>query len=427
MKIIGVCNKLFRRDVLIMINTEMLKKYANLSLSIGVNLQKDQILVVKSPVECADFTRILVEEAYKKGASEVVVLWNDEQCTRLNYLYSPIEVLEDYPDWLKDSVLYYAKKGAAILSISASNPELMKGINSAKIAAAKKAASIATREFSARIMTNENPWSIISLPTKAWAKKVYPDVSSEEAINKLWETIFNVVRVNEDDPVAAWETHKNNLIEKMKYLNEKNFKTLHFKNNAGTDLYVDLAVNHIWCGGAESSAAGIEFIANMPTEEIFTMPKRDGVNGRVVSSKPLNYSGSLINNFALDFKDGKVVSFEAEEGYDALKGLLDTDEGASHLGEVALVPFDSPISNSNTIFYNTLYDENASCHLAFGKAYNLTIEGGKTMSTEELMTKGGNDSLVHVDFMIGTKDLNITGIAFDGTEAPIFADGNWAF
>lgn len=303
----------------------------------------------------------------------------------------------------------------------------MKGIDPVKIAAAKKSASIATREFSTRIMTNENPWSIISLPTKAWAMKVYPGISPEEAINKLWETIFSVVRVNEADPIAAWETHKNNLIAKMNYLNKKNFKTLHFTNNLGTDLYVDLAVNHIWCGGAESSSAGIEFIANMPTEEIFTMPKRDGVHGKVVSSKPLNYGGALINNFALEFKDGKVVSFEAEEGYDALKGLVTTDEGAAHLGEVALVPFDSPISNSNTIFFNTLYDENASCHLAFGKAYNLTIKGGKTMSTEELMASGGNDSLVHVDFMIGTKDLNITGIAFDGTETPIFTDGNWAF
>lgn len=410
-----------------MVNTETLKKYADLSLSIGVNIQQNQILLIKSPVECADFTRILVEEAYKKGASEVVVLWNDEQCTRFNYLYSPIEVLEDYPDWLKDSVLHYAKKGAAILSISASNPELMKGIDSTKIAAAKKAASIATREFSERIMTNENPWSIISLPTKAWATKVYPDLSPEDAVNKLWETIFNVVRVNEADPVAAWETHKNNLIEKMNYLNEKNFKTLHFKNSKGTDLYVDLAVNHIWCGGAELSSAGIEFIANMPTEEIFTMPKKDGVNGKVFSSKPLNYGGALINNFSLEFKDGKVVYFEAEEGYEALKSLVETDEGASRLGEVALVPFDSPISNSDTIFYNTLYDENASCHLAFGKAYNLTIKGGKTMSTDELLAKGGNDSLVHVDFMIGTEDLNITGIGFDGSESPIFTKGNWAF
>ncbi len=410
-----------------MITHEMLKKYARLSLSIGVNIQPKQILVIKSPVECANFTRILVDEAYKIGASEVIVHWNDEECTKLNYLYSPIEVLESYPDWMRDSMLYYARKGAAILSISASNPELMKDIDSNKIAASKKAISLATREFSERIMTNKNPWSIISLPTKGWATKVFPTLPEEEAVNKLWETIFEVVRVNANDPIKAWENHKNNLIEKMNYLNDNNFKVLHFKNDLGTDLKLELAINHLWCGGAELSADGIEFIANMPTEEIFTMPKKTGVNGKVVSSKPLNYGGTLINNFSINFEDGRVVSFEAEEGYDALKSLVETDEGSHYLGEVALVPHDSPISNSNTIFFNTLYDENASCHLAFGKAYNLSLKGGIEMSTDDIIAHGGNDSLVHVDFMIGTKDLTITGISFDGTETLVFKDGNWAF
>lgn len=410
-----------------MVTTELLKKYANLSLSIGVNIQPNQILVIKSPIECADFTRILVEEAYKLGASQVVVHWNDEQCTRLNYLNSPIEVLETYPDWMVDSMLYYLKKGAAILSISASDPDLMKDVPSEKIATARKATSIANQEFNERLMKNENPWSIISLPTKGWASKVFPELPIDEAISKLWSKIFEVVRVTETNPIKAWEDHKNNLIEKMNYLNKANLKSLHFKNSLGTDLIVDLAINHVWCGGAELSSSGIEFIANMPTEEIFTMPKKDGVNGKVISSKPLNYGGTLINNFSLTFKDGKVINFEAEEGYDALKNLLETDEGASYLGEVALVPYDSPISNSNTIFFNTLYDENASCHLAFGKAYNLTIKNGKEMSTDEIVANGGNNSLIHVDFMIGTKDLEITGICFDGNEVPIFKAGNWAF
>lgn len=410
-----------------MICSEILKKYAKLSLSIGVNIQPKQILVIKSPIECFKFTRILVEEAYEMGASEVVVHWHDEECTKFNYQYSPIEVLENYPEWMRDSMLYYARKGAAILSISASNPDLMKNIDAEKISVAKKAISKATREFSERIMTNKNPWSIISLPTKGWASKVYPTLSEDEAMEKLWQTIFKVVRVNEDDPVKAWEAHKNNLIEKMDYLNNKNFKALHFKNSLGTDLLLELAINHIWCGGAELSADGIEFIANMPTEEIFTMPKKNGVNGKVISSKPLNYGGTLINNFSLEFKDGKVISVEAEEGYDTLKTLIETDEGAAYLGEVALVPYDSPISNSNTIFFNTLYDENASCHLAFGKAYNLTVKGGIDMSTEEILNHGGNDSLIHVDFMIGTEDLDIIGIDFHGEETLIFKNGNWAF
>lgn len=410
-----------------MISPQMLKKYAKLSLSIGVNIQPKQILVIKSPIECFKFTRILVEEAYEMGASEVVVHWHDEECTKLNYQYSPIEVLENYPEWMRDSMLYYARKGAAILSISASNPDLMKNIDAEKISVAKKAISKATREFSERIMTNKNPWSIISLPTKGWASKVYPTLSEDEAMEKLWQTIFKVVRVNEDDPVKAWEAHKNNLLEKMNYLNNKNFKALHFKNSLGTDLVLELAINHIWCGGAELSADGIEFIANMPTEEIFTMPKKNGVNGKVISSKPLNYGGTLINNFSLEFKEGKVISVEAEEGYDTLKTLIETDEGAAYLGEVALVPYDSPISNSNTIFFNTLYDENASCHLAFGKAYNLTVKDGIDMSTEEILNHGGNDSLIHVDFMIGTDDLDIMGIDFHGKETPIFKNGNWAF
>ena len=216
------------------------------------------------------------------------------------------------------------------------------------------------------------------------------------------------------------------VINRKKAFNSKNFKSLHYTNSLGTDLVLELVDNHLWAGGAEYTPEGVEFIANIPTEEIFSMPKKTGVNGRVFSSKPLNYGGNLINNFSLTFKDGKVVDFDAEQGYDSLKSLIETDEGSHYLGEVALVPFDSPISNSNIVFFNTLFDENASCHLALGKAYNLCVKNGSTKTTEEILALGGNDSLTHVDFMIGTSDLSITGIGFDDSETPIFINGNWA-
>ena len=382
----------------------LLKKYAKLAIYQGVNVQKNQTLVISSPIECAKFTRMLVEEAYIKGAKEVVVQWNDELTGKLKYKYSPIEVFETVPEWVKESRLSYAKEGACFLSISASDPELLKDVDPKKVATFRKASSIASREFSSRLMSNENAWSIVSIPTVGWAKKVFPNVSEDEAVEKLWDAIFKIVRVDSQDPVKAWEEHKNTLKKNMDFLNSKRFKSLHYTNSLGTDLIIQLPEKHLWAGGAEFTQDGTEFIANMPTEEIFSMPKKTGVNGKVVSSMPLNYGGNLINNFSLTFKDGKVVDFSAEEGYETLKNLLDTDEGAKYLGEVALVPYNSPISNSNIIFFNTLYDENASCHLAFGKAYSLCIKDGEKMSEEELLKEGANDSLTHVDFMIGTKD-----------------------
>lgn len=405
----------------------LLKKYAKLAIYQGVNVQKNQTLVISSPIECAEFTRMLVEEAYIKGAKEVVVQWNDELTGKLKYKYSPMEVFETVPEWVKESRLSYAKEGACFLSISASDPELLKDVDPKKVATFRKASSIASREFSSRLMSNENAWSIVSIPTVGWAKKVFPNISEDEAVEKLWDAIFKIVRVDSQDPVKAWEEHKNTLKKNMDFLNSKRFKSLHYTNSLGTDLIIELPEKHLWAGGAEFTQDGTEFIANMPTEEIFSMPKKTGVNGKVVSSMPLNYGGNLINNFSLTFKDGKVVDFSAEEGYETLKNLLDTDEGAKYLGEVALVPYNSPISNSNIIFFNTLYDENASCHLAFGKAYSLCIKDGEKMSEEELLKEGANDSLTHVDFMIGTKDLQITGTTYDNEKFDIFVNGNWAF
>ena len=406
---------------------EILEKYALLLVKTGINIQKDQILVVNSPIECAFFVRILSKIAYIEGAREVVINWRDELSTKIKFMNAPEEVFEEYPEWQRDFYLSNVRKGAAFLNISASDPELMKEVNPERMAKSHKAASIAIKEYRDRLMSNRNVWCVASIPTISWAKKVFPKLSEDEAVEKLWDSIFKTVRVDTIDPVASWETHKSNLKKSMDFLNSNNFKYLQYKNSLGTNLVIELPENHLWLGGSEYTPEGIEFIANMPTEEVFTLPKRTGVNGTVVSSKPLNYNGNLVEEFSLTFKDGKIVDFKADKGYDILKSIIETDEGSHYLGEVALVPHDSPISNSNILFYNTLFDENASCHLAIGKAYPVCIKNGENLGDQELLKLGVNDSTVHEDFMVGTEDLQIIGITEEGKEVPVFENGNFAF
>lgn len=405
---------------------EKLRKYAKLAVKKGINIQKNQTLVINSPVQCADFARMIADVAYDEGAKEVVTLWNDEVMTKIKFLKAPEEVFETFPDWQKQCREYYASIGAGFLSISARDPELLKDVDPSRISKLMKASNTALSGFRSKLMKNEIPWSILSIPTKSWARKVFNNVSEDEAVEKLWDAIFKAVRVDKDDPVAEWDKHCSNLRKQMNFLNKNNFRFLHYTNSLGTDLTIEFTKDNVWAGGADITKDGVEFIANMPTEEVFTAPLKTGVNGTVVSSKPLNCDGKLINNFSLTFKDGRIVDFKAEEGYETLKELIETDEGSHYLGEVALVPYDSPISNSGILFYNTLFDENASCHLAIGKAYASCIKDGEKMSEEELKEHGLNDSLVHVDFMVGTKDLNIVGTTWDGKEIPVFVDGNYA-
>lgn len=408
-------------------NKDFLKKYADLAVKSGVNIQKGQKLVINTPIECAEFSRMIAEVAYEVGAKDVVMNWSDEKFSKIRFMKAPDEVFESMPDYERDLYIQNVRDGAAFLSIHAADPELMKDVNPNRLAAAQKTRRLAIKEFNEKLMSNQNAWSVISVPTAGWAKKVFPGVSEEEAIERLWESIFKIVRVDRENPVNAWEDHKSNLKEKLEFLNAANMKTLHYKNNKGTDLNVELPEGYIFLGGSEHTQDGIEFLANMPTEEVFSMPLKTGVNGTVVSSKPLNYGGNLIDNFSLTFKNGRIVDFSAESGYDTLKHLIETDEGSHYLGEVALVPFHSPISDSNIVFYNTLYDENASCHFAIGKAYSVCIEKGTEMNEEELAKAGVNDSLTHVDFMVGTEDLNITATTKDGKEIEIFKNGDWAF
>jgi aminopeptidase len=404
-----------------------LEKYAQLIIRTGVNIQKDQILVINSPIECASFTRMLAQNAYQEGARDVVINWTDELFSRIRFINAPEEVFDEFPQWQKEFYLSYLRQGAAFLSISASDPELLKGVNNERISRAQKTSNAALKEYRESRMKNDVAWCVVSIPTKSWANKVFPDISEDEAVDRLWTAIFKSVRVDVKDPVAAWQNHNNNLRKTADFLNTNNFKFLRYKNSIGTDVQIEFPEGHIWHGGSTHTADGVEFIPNLPTEEVFTLPKKTGVNGVVVSSKPLNYQGNLIDGFSFTFKEGRIVDFGAKQGYEILEKLIGTDEGSHYLGEVALVPYNSPISNSNILFFNTLFDENASCHLAIGKAYPTCLKDSESMSEAELEKSGVNDSLVHVDFMIGTADLEIIGITSNGQEVPVFKNGNVDF
>ncbi|MBP2654124.1 MAG: peptidase aminopeptidase [Firmicutes bacterium] len=300
-------------------NSPLLEKYARLVVKTGINLQKGQPLVIASPIECAYFARLLTEIAYKEGASEVTVNWKDELLSKIKFLYAPEEAFDKFPGWEKELYTANAWAGAAFISIAASDPEILKDVKADRVAKAQKSASIALMEYREKLMSNQNTWCVVSIPTIAWAKKVFPNIAENQAVDRLWDAILKTVRIDDGDPVAAWEKHKDNLKQKLDFLNANKLRRLHYKNSLGTDLIIELSENHIWLGGAEHTPAGIEFIANMPTEEVFTVPKKNGVNGKVVSSKPLNYNGNLIENFSITFKAGKAVEFKAEKGYEILK------------------------------------------------------------------------------------------------------------
>nr|WP_226581621.1 aminopeptidase [Halobacillus litoralis] len=405
---------------------ESLEKYAELALSTGVNLQKNQLLMINSTIVGAEFTRIVARKAFEMGAKDVHINWSDDELTRMKYEYADQETLSEVPEWQQQKFTYFAENGAAILSIRSTDPDLLKGIDAGKVAASNKARSEAMATFRNYTMNDRIQWSIVSIPVPAWAQKIFPNETEETAVEKLWKQIFSIVRVDREDPVAAWEEHNQNLITAREYLNKKQYQKLIYKA-PGTDLEVSLPKGHVWKGGpAKTVEGGVQFNPNMPTEEVFTAPHKYGVDGTVASTKPLNYGGNVIDNFTLTFKEGKVVDFTAEEGSETLQHLLETDEGSRRLGELALVPHESPISQSGLIFYNTLYDENASCHLALGKAYPNNVEGGSDMSEEELDQNGVNHSLSHVDFMMGSADLDIDGVLEDGTTEAVMRKGSWA-
>lgn len=403
---------------------DKLINYAKLIVNNGINLQNGQTLYINSTIECEDFTSIVVEEAYKIGAKYVHVNWISNKCKRARYQYSKKEYLEEYPKFLVDCINGANEINAAYLSITVPNPDALKGIDSERISIESKASNLALKNHSKYILNSVLSWCVVNVPSPTWASKVFPTLPIDEALEKLYDIVLSAVRADNDNVVESWKNHTKTLFERTTKLNNLHIKTMHYKSPT-IDLSVDLPEGAIWQGGSEKNANGIEFIANIPTEEIFTTPYRTGVNGWLKNTKPFNYRGSLIENFTLHFKDGKVVDFTCEDNYDLLKKLIETDEGSCYLGEVALVPNSSPINQSGVIFNSTLFDENASCHFAFGSCYATTIKNGENMSDEELKNAGGNISLVHEDFMVGSADLNITADTFDGNVVDIFINGEF--
>lgn len=401
-----------------------LEKYAELAVKVGVNIQKGQTLVINASLDAAEFVRLVVRKAYETGAKHVQVDWADDEVTRARFELAPMEAFSEFPEWRAKGLEALAEGGAAFMSIVSSSPDLLKGIDSKRIAANSKAAGTALSTYRNYIQADKVSWSVIAVPSEKWAAKVFPD-AGDQAVDLLWDAIFKATRTDLEDPVSAWKEHDRSLNSKVEFLNGKKYKKLHYRAE-GTDLTIELPKKHLWIGAGSTNEQGHDFMANMPTEEVFTVPAKEGVNGTVASTKPLSYGGNLIDNFSITFEKGRITEVKAAEGEEILKELVATDEGSHYLGEVALVPHDSPISMSNVLFYNTLFDENASNHLAIGNAYAFCIEGGKKMSREELEKNGVNSSITHVDFMIGSEEMDIDGILEDGTSEPIFRKGTWS-
>lgn len=404
----------------------ILENYADAIITSGVNIQKGQSLIIQASVEAIELTRLCVKKAYEKGAKEVQVFYRDDTCEKYHYYYKDVAVIENIRQWQIDCKLDYFKEGACVLHLISDVPGIFKHIASSKISAFQMSWGKASKEIRSYTMANKAQWCIAAYPNNSWAKMVFPN--SEKPQDELLRCILDSCHIKDDnDANKAWKDHNAAFKKRVDILNKYNFKALKFKNELGTDVEIQLVNNHIWAGGSEYTTGGVEFNPNMPTEEIFTMPLKEGVNGKVVASKALDYNGVLIEDFYFIFKNGKVIEYNAVKGKEALDELISFDEGSCYLGEVALVPYNSPISISNILFYNTLFDENASCHLALGDAYPSNLAGGVEMSEAQLKEHGANHSMTHVDFMFGSKDMSIVGIGEDNREIDIFKMGDFTF
>ena len=402
-----------------------LDKLAELSINTGVALQAGQDLIITAPLEAAPLVRRLAHHAYKAGAGLVTPLYTDPEVVLARYENAPKDSFDKATDWLFDGMAHAFDKNTARLAIVGEDPMLLSKQDPEDVSRANKAVSKASSPLRERITRFDVNWNIIAWPGVQWAKRVFPNLSEEDAQMALADAIFKASRVATPDPINAWAVHNRNLRERTEWLNSQNFSALHFYGE-GTDLTVGLAVGHEWMGGASLARNGVTCNPNIPSEEVFTTPHALNVNGFVKSTKPLSYQGTLIEDIAVTFKDGSIVKAVASKGEEVFLKLLDTDEGARRLGEVALVPHGSPISESNILFYNTLFDENAACHIALGQCYSKCFKDGDKLSKDEVVTRGGNSSMIHVDWMIGSKVMNIDGLDAHGGATPVFRNGEWA-
>ena len=404
----------------------ILRKYAKLAVRKGVNLKKGQGCAIYAQVEQHEFAEMVAEEAYRAGAKWVQVFWQDQAVRKLDLRHQTVTQLSRVEEWEKVQQQMFVDQLPARIHISSEDPDGLKGVSVPKMQKAQAARSTVLRPYR-KAIDNKHQWTIIAVPSKKWAKKVFPGERASAAVEKLWQAILNAVRVTEDnDPEAAWAQHNATLQEKSQKLNDLQLDYLHYQAPNGTDFKCWLIPGAKWGGGGAAILDGTFHNPNMPTEEVFTSPMRGRCEGTLVSTMPLSYQGNLIRDFSVTFENGRAVSCQAEQGQDLLEKMIHMDEGAAMLGELALVPYDSPISQSGILYYNTLFDENAACHVALGFGFPECVEGFDQMSEEELKEKGINDSIIHVDFMIGCKDLSITGYTREGKAVQIFKNGNWA-
>ncbi len=400
------------------------RAYAELLVRVGVNLQPGQKLLIRAGIEAAPLVRLVVDEAYRLGSPYVEVFWNDDAIMRSRFMHGPEGSFDLIAQYRADGMNALAAEGAASLAILADDPDALAGTPPERFAAFQRAWRPAVRPYSDLAMADRIAWCVAAAAAPAWARKVFPGRPDEEAMAALWDAIFAATRVTEPDPVAAWRDHNAGLAERKARLNARRYASLRFRG-PGTDLRVGLADDHLWDGGGSTLPNGVGFVANMPTEEVFTAPHRDRVDGVVRASMPLAYNGILIDDFSLEFEGGRVVRATAGKGQAALDDILGTDDGARRLGEVALVPASSPIARTGLLFLETLFDENAACHIALGRGYVNCVGGAQTMSAEERLAKGLNDSLTHVDFMIGSDRVDVDGELPDGTTEPVMREGEW--
>jgi aminopeptidase len=405
---------------------EKLDRLAEVAVRVGLGLRAGQELVLTAPIEALPLVRRITEHAYKAGALLVTTFYADDPTTLARYQYGPDASFDYAPVWLQDGIAKAFKSGAARMAIAGTNPALLGGQDPAKVARANVAASKASKPAMELITRHEINWTIVAAATPEWAKLVFPGEPVEQAVAKLWEAIFQASRITDDDPVAAWREHGARLKERVDLLNAKRYSALHFKSADGsTDLRVGLADEHLWAGGGTMAGNGVYCQPNIPTEECFTTPHKDRVDGVVRASKPLSHQGTMIENIRCRFEGGKIVEATATAGEDVLNRLISTDEGARRLGEVALVPASSPISATGILFWSTLFDENAASHIALGQAYSTCLIGGEKMEEAQLNALGANSSLIHVDWMIGSAEMSVDGIAADGSAEPLMRAGEW--
>lgn len=410
---------------------DMLEVYGELAVRVGLNLQPGQRLMVLGPLaiggvslEAAPLVRRIASSAYRAGSPLVEVLWGDEVLHLERLRHAPAESFGECSRWFPRALVEHVEGGGAVLSVSANDPDLVRGLPAERISTLQQATARAVRPFRDLIARNEVNWTVVAAASSGWAAKVFPHEAPEEAMRQLWASIASFCRLDQDDPVDAWRAHLGVLTARRQFLNDRRYATLRYRG-PGTDLAIGLPEGHLWVSGESTSSRGTEFTANLPTEEVFTMPHKDHVHGTVRSSKPLSYGGALIEDFSLEFAEGRVVKVAAARGQDVLQQLVDTDPGAARLGEVALVPHGSPIARSGLLFYNTLFDENAASHVALGSAYRFTLDGGEKLDDESFEQLGGNRSNIHVDFMIGSAALDVDGVRADGQVEPLMRAGEW--